>query len=320
MYLGFKRNDWGNDGYFGHDNYNIFPGNTTWEVYQYNTNWIAMNVTKGKKYTFSLTLEGPTTKFKVAESANTTKLATPSLKYNNATTTPVDITGSSANLTWANVSNASSYTVYKDGTAVKTNATSPYSATSTGSYTVKAIGNGTTYSDSDASNAIQLNFQKTTTIYIKSGLYNKKSGGPLTTAYIWSNSSDRWNGDWPGGSFSGTGWTQSGDYYYKSFTNSYSTFKVILQGNSVQTDDSDEYVTGKIWRIDSIDSGSDRGKAKLTEGAPETLYDITVTSGTGGKIKVGTATASTSQTAKAGNTTTASVTAVPNTGYYLNAG
>ena len=246
-----------------------------------------------------------------------TKLSKPSLKYNNETTTPVNITGSSANLTWASVSNASSYTVYKDGNAVKTSATSPYTATETGSYTVKAIGNGTTYSDSDASNPIQLNFQKTTTIYIKSGLYNKKSGGPLTTAYIWSNSSDKWNGDWPGESFSGTGWTQSGDYYYKSFTNSYSSFKVILQGNNAQTDDSDEYVTGKIWRIDSIDSGSDRGKAKLTEGAPETLYDITVTSGTGGKIKVGTATASTSQTAKAGNTTTASVTAVPNNGYHF---
>ena len=279
-----------------------------------NINWTP--ATTGT-YTFTVSSDGSNNYIKITKKASTpTKLSKPSLKYNNATTTPVNITGSSANLTWANVSNASSYTVYKDGTAVKTNATSPYSATSTGSYTVKAIGNGTTYSDSDASNAIQLNFQKTTTIYIKKGLKNK-AGHTMTKAYIWSNSSDKWTGDWSGQTLS-SDWTESGDYYYKSFTNLYSKFKVILNDGSNQTDDSEESDTGKTYRIDSVDSSGERGKAVLTVGAPETLYDITVTSGTGGKIKVGTATASTSQTAKAGNTTTASVTAVPNIGYYFN--
>lgn len=119
-----------------------------------------------------------------------TKLGTPSLKYNNATTTPVDLYGaSSASLTWASVSNASSYTVYKDGAAVKTNATSPYSVTSTGSYTVKAIGDGTTYSDSDASNAIQVNLTKITpTVNFSSyktdnGSTYSVGGGALTASY-----------------------------------------------------------------------------------------------------------------------------------------
>lgn len=200
------------------------------------------------------------------EEVASTPLSAPTLEYNSSTTSPVNITGSSASLTWADVSNASSYTVYKDGTAVQTNATSPYSATSTGSYTVKAIGNGTTYSDSDASNAIQLNFQKTTTIYVKSGLKNKNNGGPLTNAYIWSNDSDKWTGNWPGEAI--TGWTASGDYYYKSFTNAYSKFKVILQGNSAQTSDSEAYDTGKTYRIDSVNTEGDNGKAVLTEGAP----------------------------------------------------
>ncbi len=306
MYLGFKRSDWGTDGYFGHDSYTISPGTTTWEVYQYNTNWIGMSVTKGKKYTFQLTSEGGTTKFKVTESDNITKLSAPSLKYNNATTTPVDITGSSANLTWANVSNASSYTVYKDGTAVKTNATSPYTANSTGSYTVKAIGDGTTYSDSDASNAIQLNFLKTTIIFIKSGLKNK-GNKTMTNAHIWSNTNDNWTGDWPGEAISG--WTAAGDYYYKSFTNAYDSFKIILQGNSAQTDDSDSYDTGKTYRIDSVDSSGTNGKAVLTEGAP-TAYAITYS---GSNVTWGSGKPT---TAYANNTVSFTVSA--NSGYRLS--
>ncbi len=313
----FKEN--GSDNYCGittnnDGTYNVSDLGTAKRLYWRQGGNINFKPTTTGTYTFKVTTSGGNNYITITQKA-ATPLTAPTLKYNNATTTPVNITGSSANLTWASVSNASSYTVYKDGNAVKTSATSPYTATETGSYTVKAIGNGTTYSDSDASNAIQLNFQKTTTIYIKSGLKNKNGGGPLTNAYIWSNSDAKWNGDWPGSAISG--WTASGDYYYKEFTNSDSSFKVILQGNNAQTSDSASYDTGKIYRIDSVNTTGDNGQAVLTEGAPETLYDITVTSGTGGKIKVGTATASTSQTAKAGNTTTASVTAVPNNGYHF---
>ena len=87
-----------------------------------------------------------------------TPLNAPTLKYNNATTTPVDLYGtSSATLTWENVSNASSYELFKDGVSLGTKTSGCY-ISATGSYTLKAIGDGTTYSDSDASNAIQINF------------------------------------------------------------------------------------------------------------------------------------------------------------------
>lgn len=121
--------------------------------------------------------------------STTTPLSAPTLKYNDATTTPVNVTANSVNLTWADVSNATSYTIYKDNTELATDATSPYTVTETGSYTVKAIGDGTTYSDSDASNAIQVNLTKTTpTVNFTSyktddGSTYTAGGGALTATY-----------------------------------------------------------------------------------------------------------------------------------------
>ena len=80
----------------------------------------------------------------VTVSSSQTKLATPQPQYNN----------SNKQVTWAPISNASSYQVKVDSGSYTTGA-SPYSVSSLSLNTihivyVKAIGNGTTYSDSDA--------------------------------------------------------------------------------------------------------------------------------------------------------------------------
>ena len=77
-----------------------------------------------------------------APASSATKLATPEPTYSNG------------NVTWANISNASSYDLTIDGGSAIHNATSPYDVSdlAAGSHTVTvtAIGNGTTYSNSDA--------------------------------------------------------------------------------------------------------------------------------------------------------------------------
>lgn len=68
MYFHFTRDDWGDHGYFGHDDETVNPnGSTEYELYQYNTNWPHIAVTAGATYHFQLTQEGGTTKYKVTE-------------------------------------------------------------------------------------------------------------------------------------------------------------------------------------------------------------------------------------------------------------
>ena len=67
MYFHILRDDWGNNGYFG-KNETINADGTEHEMTQYTTNWVGMAVNAGQKYTFQLTQEGTTVKYKVTTS------------------------------------------------------------------------------------------------------------------------------------------------------------------------------------------------------------------------------------------------------------
>ena len=99
---------------------------------------------------------------------SSTPLSAPTIKYNSATTTPVSMDaakGSKARITWAAVTNAGSYEVFKDGTSKGTTTNLYYDIergnSYGGTYTVKAIPSNTaSYSTSDASNGIKFTFNK----------------------------------------------------------------------------------------------------------------------------------------------------------------
>lgn len=110
---------------------------------------------------------GDTDTFTITAAA--TPLATPTnVKIDNNTTSSTVTAAPSlkSTLTWSSVSNASSYTIYKDGSSVATGVTgTSYSIdrkySNRGSYTVAAVSNSSSYSDSDKSSAVTLNVNKT---------------------------------------------------------------------------------------------------------------------------------------------------------------
>ena len=104
--------------------------------------------------------------FNITKSA----LTAPTIKYNNSTSTPVELSASSENarITWDSITNADHYTVYKGASIVAQNVTNNYYdiprlGPNTGTYRVvanPAVGSAY-YSDSAKSNAIEFTISKT---------------------------------------------------------------------------------------------------------------------------------------------------------------
>jgi hypothetical protein len=166
------------------------------------------------------------------------------------------------------VQSGATYTFYVDDVNKQSGATSTYTYNfpNGGTHKVKVIVSKSGYSDVESS-------ELTYTVNAVTGIYIKKTlANSLGYLYLWSNSDDKWEGNWPGADYSD--WSDYGDYYYKEYTNAYSTFKAILNNNgSSQTENSDAKETGKNYKIDSASANS---KPTLTEFIPETKYTITL--------------------------------------------
>ena len=110
-----------------------------------------------------------------------------------------------------------------------------------------------------------------TTIYVNKDV-------TLPYAHIWSNVGDNWTGSWPGeNTASASGWNDNGTYYYKTFTNSYSTFNIIM--NQGWNEGGDQTVqlttpvdTGASYYIDSTANGE---TTAINNGAPAARYTVT---------------------------------------------
>lgn len=170
--------------------------------------------------------------------------------------------------TASDVQSDATYTFYVDGTSQQSGATSTYTYNfpNGGTHKVKVIVSKTGFSDVESS-------ESTYTVNAVTGIYiNKTIANSLGYVYIWSDSNNKWAGDWPGEDYKL--WSTYGDYYYYEFTNADSTFQAILNNKSgSQTNNSDAKETGKNYKIDSASANS---KPTLDEFIPETKYTITL--------------------------------------------
>lgn len=243
-----------------------------------------------------------------------TQLDAPTLKCNNATTSPVTLSShTTVNLTWASVTNASSYSIYKGGSLVASNVTSPYTVSETGNYTVKAIGDGTTYSDSDASNAIQVN------IPIEFYVHNTSDWDFSKMKYYLYGGSGA-AGAWEGTSMSGDTKTEwigtSGDHdVYKVTIVTDDSYIILIESGSKQTkgdnDSNSALAHGKVYTTVGSNKASTTSSNFSDLVLDAVKYDVSISS----SISNGTVTAN---VAKAAEGATVTLTATPSTGYQFS--
>ena len=256
-----------------------------------NTNNIEWTPATTGYYTFTVSNSGENNYIHVEKK----KLATPSLKYNNSTSSPISVSASSVELTWADISNAASYTIFKNGASFATNVTSPYTVTEAGTYTVKAISSGA-YVDSDASNQIQ--FKKSTTIYLSDKVSN------FSKAYIYRSEEDKYN-NWPGDALVDA----SIDGYNKKITfdkANWDDFYLILtydSGNSKTLDMSTPCATGATYYIDEASTSA---AASLST---DPTFNVNLGSVTNGTIDA--------SPKRAASDNTITLTSSPSSGYHF---
>lgn len=272
--------------------------------------------TKSGTFSFSIYTSGGKNYVLVSEAK--TPLSTPSITIGGQSSAVNVTSGSSTTVTITNFSSkfsdaatTSIYTLklYKEGssTAIKsmTTASTTFTPDASAKYYVKCeptSSYASSWSES-TSNKVDVTLTKDTTIYVKKAL-----ASTFSNIHIWSNTNDNWTGAWPGQALSDWTQTSDGNYYHKTFTNSYSDFKLILNNNSSpQTSDSDAYATGKSYYIDSATANS---AAVLTEGVPKAS---TITYNTGTGYSFGGTKPTSAYTGE-----TVSFTVTPDTGYRID--
>ena len=147
----------------------VITPNSGYKIKTLTDNGSAVSAAVGKTSAYTYTINSVTAAHTIAatmESANT-PLAAPSIKMNNGTSnvSVMAAKGQKVSLSWASVTNAGSYDIYKGGEFVTNTTSTSYNieraASSTGAYTVIAVPSNTTlYSSSAESNAITLTVSK----------------------------------------------------------------------------------------------------------------------------------------------------------------
>lgn len=116
----------------------------------------------------------------------------------------------------------------------------------------------------------------TTTLYVLSGLKKYNTSNTMTKAYIWEENNTNLAA-WSGESMTTSPWTSetiNGYTYYKRvFTNTWSTFRVILNdGSGNQTGDSADTATGSTYYINEVNSSNKAVLSANPLSSPYTYY------------------------------------------------